>query len=389
MVRRPLFALTIALGTALTACTPGVGGGIPLASSEDGVQTVGDAAAVAAHQATGTQNAALAIAVADAIGSRIKDVTDANAATAGAPRLPATGTCVDGREFFAPDRRADAQSTESAEFYDAGCRSIARDTVRVYAPKGSNGETVTTTTALFRRNAASSFAQRTVIAQYDGARFAPLGFPSAGSGFHEVSRSVLSVAGRRVTQTGSQIVMLPNVNAIDVYCETAAGYSVAGFPSLDSTFGWQGGTLSDKAAIRIDDGSGRITWSSTQSGQVDQASIGGLTMNAGAPTRQCPIDEPAFGIAGGKVKLTYTIPMQAEFDGTQLNAVTVTEANVGDGYTLNVMTTGEGPTASVRGRITSGSTEVASIATDVFGNGLLQITSTGAEYPIVDWTVVR
>ena len=140
MVRPPAFALAIAFASVLSACAAGTGSsGVPLPSSPDGVETVADAAAVAAHHATGSQNAAAAIAVADALGSRIKAAGDESDAIAlgESGRHPNAG-CVAGVEFFAPDRHGDPNSTETLRFYDRACHRLAVDAIRSYA-SGSAG----------------------------------------------------------------------------------------------------------------------------------------------------------------------------------------------------------------------------------------------------------
>ncbi|MEO6836171.1 MAG: hypothetical protein ABI231_09755, partial [Candidatus Tumulicola sp.] len=72
--------------------------------------------------------------------------------------------------------------------------------------------------------------------------------------------------------------------------------------------------------------------------------------------------------------------------------VTVTGVSLAGGYALSVATrrTGEALAgASVRGGLTNGRMQIATLIANAVGNGELTITSTGAQYPLIDWTVVR
>ena len=393
-MRPPAFAFVTALGVLLAACSAGLGGpggaAMPY-SGADGVQTVGDAAAIVAHHPTGSQNAAVAIAVTDAVGSRVRDVSDQNEEFAqGAARgsLPANGTCVDGIQFFAPDRHGDVNSTETLNFYDANCRALARDAVRQYATTGSNSERVTQTVYFDTRNTtAGPTAVRRTTAQISNATIGRYGFPAAADGFARNEQSQLTIGSKKQILAGSEIVMRPSGSNVKAYCQDSAGYNAVGTPSLDATFGWQGGTLSTRSATRTNDGHGFFTWSSTQSGEVFEGPIGSLSIAAATANSACPIATPAYTLTGGTAKGAYAIPIVIRFFYSQLRSVAIREATVGNGLRLNVSTTERNAGTLIGGVISAGTTRVASFAANAFGNGALTITSTGAEYPIVDWNV--
>ena len=393
--RLPAFAFATALAVFLAACSAGNGGlgSMPYAGS-DSLQTVSDEAAMAANRPTGSQNATAAIGVFNSLGSRVRDAGDQNEETGASVHsatLPANGRCVRGIEFFAPDRHGDANSTETALFFDFHCRQIARDTVRTYASTGSSSETVNRTVSFYsHHNSAAPVAVRQTIAQISNATFGQYGFPMLSGGFARTMQSQLTVGSAKTVLSGSEIVMQPSNSAVNFFCQDSAGYNATGIPSLDRTFGWQGGTSTEVTATRTDNGNGFVTWASTQTGSTYTGAIGSLSIANGTANTRCPIGTPDYTLAGGTAKYPYTIPLSVRFLYGKLWALTVTNATVGNGYSLNVDTTRTpGLPAEVNGRVSQGATTIASFTVNAFGNGLLTVTSTGAQYYIVDWSVVR
>lgn len=396
MARPPAFAFAIAFGVLLSSCTGGgaaVLGNMPYAGDVADVQTVEDAAAIAAHRPTGSMNATASIDAFNALGSRVRDVSDQDdAQTIGwvhgaAPW--AGGRCTKGSEFFAPDRNGDANSTELVQFYDLRCRHVASDTVRVYAPAGAKAETVNRTTALYSyANQTTPLAVRTATAQFSNATFAGDGMPLVNAGYDRTQQSRLTIGNQIRTYADSEIVMLPTQTAVSRYCQDSAGYNAVGVPSLDRTFGWEGGSQASPAATRTDNGNGYVTWSSTQAGTVFSGPIGTLAIASNTANTSCPIGAPAYSLTGGTAKSTYSIPMSAQFYYGRLWSLAVTGASVHGGYTLNVSTSHppSGP-AVINGTIADGSLRVAAFSVNAFGNGTLTVVSTGAQYRIVDWTV--
>ena len=47
----------------------------------------------------------------------------------------------------------------------------------------------------------------------------------------------------------SQLVLRPSGGGVSGYCQSSAGYSLKGIPSLDETFGWQSGAYSGGARV--------------------------------------------------------------------------------------------------------------------------------------------
>ena len=60
--------------------------------------------------------------------------------------------------------------------------------------------------------------------------------------------------------------MRPSFGNVSAYCQSSAGYTAKGIPSLDSTFGWQSGTFS--GGTRMTDGLRFATWSANATGRA-------------------------------------------------------------------------------------------------------------------------
>ena len=168
------------------------------------------------------------------------------------------------------------------------------------------------------------------------------------------------------------------------------GEPATGIASLDETFGWQGGILS--GGTRTTKGNAFVTWSATPSGTIYQGAIGSLSISSATQNTSCPIAKPDFSLTGGTSLGTYSIPIAVSFHRGQLWSVTVSNGSLPNGDTLNVRTNRahrEGARGYIVGAVTNGSTSVATFAVNAFGNGVLTVTSTGAQYKIVDWIVVQ
>jgi hypothetical protein len=180
-------------------------------------------------------------------------------------------------------------------------------------------------------------------------------------------------------------------NGINAICENSAGYDAAGVPSLDATFGWQGSTIESPTSIRRDDGNGSVTVSTTQVGNTFAGPVGSLSLLAGAPGGSCTDAPPAYALTGASTASAFTVPIRASYRDGKLSSLAVWRASFSSGYRFDLTTTRRaknGIDGGVRGLLTDGKTQVASLSSDAFGSGELTITSTGAQYRIVDWTVV-
>jgi hypothetical protein len=387
MRRFPVLAIVAAAAFALAGCTGGDGQGgsaIPLG----GAETVGDAAAIMAHRPTDTQTTATAIDAVGALGSRIAALSR----TAGDDDAGhATGTCRDGRRFFAPDRRGDARSTETRDYFDSGCTQLARDTLRLYTLRGAAGEVVERAISLYERGRSSPVAVRRETSFVSNARFGRWGFPLARDGFAQTTASALWVGNRRQSTEGSGIVLLPGRGVTTGYCQDSAGYSTAGFPSLDATFGWEGGTLDSQiSATRTTEGDGAITLASIEQGQTFVGPIGSLATVAQRHAGSCPAASAAYRLSGGEPAGVFIAPIRATYRDGRLRRLSVSGASFSGGYRLNAVTTTAGlETPRVTGTLSGRGFRVAEFETDAFGNGTLTIASTGAQYRLIDWTIVR
>lgn len=198
------------------------------------------------------------------------------------------------------------------------------------------------------------------------------------------ARSAKPAASVRRVLSRSQLVMSRSVGSVSAYCQSSAGYSLKGIPSLDETFGWQSGAYS--GGTRVSEGRGVATWSANAGGEAVQAPIGGLSVvRTGGVS--CPMMAPTFSVRGATANNAFSIPITLTYRHGTLWNVSVTNAAFTGGESLDVtMSSDRHP--SINGFITKGSIELATFRTDARGNGMLTITSTGAQYAIADWIVI-
>jgi hypothetical protein len=288
MARPATLAVAALAGYLLAGCFGPAGLSLPAAV--DGVQTVSDAAdSLDAHRSTASENAKAAIAITDALGSFVRDIS--------------------------ADQRA------------------------------------------LSGHAASHLALRS-LRQY-----------------------VVERDGKQIN-SGSELIM--RGNGVGDYCQSSAGYSASGIPSLDATFGWQSGAVS--GGKRAADVRGTALWSARASGAVVQGAIGSLSIERNMASASCPMNAPAFVLKGGTSENAFEIPIAMAFRHSQLFNLSVASGRFASGDTLDVTTTSRQP-VEVNGVITTGRTQLATLRTNAAGNGKLTITSTGAQYVVDDWIV--
>jgi hypothetical protein len=373
MARSRIFAIAAACAFALAGCGS-EGGYSGFSATGSGLETVDDAAAIAAHRPTGSQYSAAAIGAIDAVGSLVKELADLD-------RTDSSGrSCRGGTEHFTPSRNGDPHSTETRDFFDAGCTHLARDAVRTFRPTGTNAESETLAVSIFLPGRATPVALRVENSQIDG--------------FARTTTRQLLIANQRQSVSVSETVTMPERgNDLRSLCQASAGYDAVGIPSLDATFGWQGATLDSPASIRRDDATGAVTVSTTQIGSTFAGPVGSLSLLAGSPHATCPYASPAYMLTGGTAASSFAIPIRAAYHRGRLWSLEVSRASFAGGYTLELATTrnAKSQTGSVivNGILANGKTRIASVSSDEFGSGELTITSTGAQYRIVDWTVVQ
>ncbi len=385
MCRVLVFAIAVIAGFSLAGCgldSGQSGSAIPLA----GPETVGDAAATIAHRPTDSQNTAAAIDAVGVLGSRL----NALAESAGDPDdLSGGAICRDGTEFFAPARRIGGASTETRAFYDPACTQLARDAIRVVTSRGPATETVERSVLLYAPGRSMPIGLRRETSAIADARFGRWGFPMIRDGFSRTTSSSLWIANRKQSIAKSEFVLLPG-SGRNNYCQDSAAFSSTGFPSLDATFGWQSGTLgSQLSTTRTTDGRGIATLTTTQTGNSFVGPIGSLSIVSGQ-SHGCPAALPAFRIGGGAPAGIFTIPIRATYRHGVLWNLSVNDASLAGGYRFAANTVRTGFDApNVTGVLVNGGIRIASLAADAFGNGTLTITSTGAQYHLIDWTIVR
>ena len=181
----------------------------------------------------------------------------------------------------------------------------------------------------------------------------------------------------------SLLVLNPGGGGVSGYCQSSAGYSLKGIPSLDETFGWQSGVYSSGARISADHGFS--TWSANTSGEAVEAPIGGLSV-VRQGNASCPMIAPMFSVRGATTNEAFSIPIMLTYRHGTLWNLSVSNARFAGGESVDVaMSPGRPP--SLAGFITRGSDQLATFRTNAFGKGTLTITSTGAQYAIADWIV--
>lgn len=368
---------------ALTACGGGSGTTGSLTPPTNGGTT----------QSTQTQTED-AVDTANDVGTPVKDFSSFDEST-GSPLQSVTrqstgdGTCNNGVELFAPDKKGDANSTERIDFYDNGCTAVARDAVRVYTSTGANSETVQRTVSLYLLNATSPAAVRSETVNFRDATFDQFGYPIAKDGFARTHTGELDISGAKTIAEDGELVVAPSSAGSTTFCSDSAGFNATGVAALNETFGWAGVMPNGTRTVNSD---GSVTWNSTHNGTVYTGPIGGLSIQAGVQNTACPIATPMFTLAGGATKGTFTLPVSATFDRGILTNLTIQNATLANGDTLNVQTNSgvqPGDSHFISGTLAKSGTQIASFNVDAFGDGVLIVAATGKQYQIEDWHVVK
>jgi len=365
----------------LAGCSGGGGGGSTLPGGGGGNNNQGNQ--------TQSENA---INGANSTGSTVKTIADAekNLSPFSSMRnvqSTGNGACNNGVEFFAPDKNGDPNSTETIDFYDSACTEMARDAVRIYSISGSS-ETVNRTVTLYAFGNSAAIATRTEAVTIINATFGANGFPQVSTGFSRADQGALNISGSKTINSGNEMVLSPQSGSTNNYCADSAGYNATGIASLNETFGWQGGTSN---GVRTVNGDGSVTYTATHDGNAYKGPIGSLSLGVGSQNSACPISTPEFTLVGGTQTGSYNIPVSATFKQGVLQNLTVTNATLANGNTLNVVTNSSQPPSSdlfITGTITNGSSPVATFNVDAWGDGTLT-TSTGAQFVITDWHVIK
>lgn len=343
-----------------------------------------------------TPQAASEVAVSDtnALGSPLSSFSASNSSIAPASLARTTlsvgdGSCHNDSEFFVPDTNGDPHSTELKHFYDSGCTQLAHDVVRTFASTGANSETTARTITEYAVNNSTPIATRTESDTISNATFDANGFPMAANGFDRLDASSLAIGTVKTVNSDHELVMLPGSSGANNFCGDSAGYNATGVAALNETFGWQGVLSNGTRTLNAD---GTVTWASTHTGTGEKGALGALSIVTGTANTTCPIVIPDFTLAGGTSTGAYTIPISATYKGGTLVNLTIANATLANGSTLNVVTNAGVPPSSsgyITGTIANGGTTTATFGTDAFGNGTLTVSSSGNQYVITDWHVIK
>jgi len=216
---------------------------------------------------------------------------------------------------------------------------------------------------------------------------------AVGSFVRDVARAergLSGISGGRASDkrivSGSYIRLQRSFGNVTDFCESSAGFTRAGIPSLDVTFGWQSGAFSGGA--RASDERGSATWSATAAGEIVEGAIGALSIKRVAGGGTCPLSTPAFWLDGAEAANAFSIPVSIAFHRGQLSNLSVANASFTNGESLDVTSSASRHGTVVNGVIRNGRTRLATFRTNASGNGTLTITSSGAQYVVADWIVV-
>ncbi len=376
MARETALVAGAVVGLLIAGCSSGafprVGGSLPGA---DSVQTVSDAAdALDLHRGLASESAKEAIGTVDALGSYVRDLSGRERyLELPAGRSRSDGTC--GVASTSLEGSLTAQRV--AYYYDARCRSLAVQIVRTTSQTSPGSATMLESASFFGRGHTTPLAVRSDASEVSRTR--------ANHALTVRTSGQLSTTGGARFLSGSEVTMLPSLGNVAEFCLSSAGYAMSGIPSLDETFGWDESTLADGA--RTTGWQGLARWFATVNGDVVRAPIGTLTLSGGAGHQSCPMDSPAFALAGAVAHDAFSMPISVTFARGALQSVSVYDAKFSQGESLNVETLSVHGAPYVDGAIERANSQIGSFRVDAFGNGTLTITSTGAQYVVTDWLV--
>lgn len=306
------------------------------------------------------------------------------------------GVCHNGREFIVTKNSTGTPiQTESKYFFDKGCTELARDAVRTWTAGGSAGsETVMKTASDYALGNSTPISVKNSTLNYANGAFNNLGYTEFTDGFVLEANSQLKIGTTKSISSNLEMVMQPASGSnVNDYCTDSAGFNEIPVAKLDKEFGWSGGAFgSPTMNTRTQDSAQSATWTSTHTGTAYSGASGALSIATGSPNGSCPIATPNYTLAGGTSDGTYTIPITVTFDDGVIRDLTISNATLHNGDTLNVATNVQALPASadfIHGTIASGSTTVATFNVNAFGHGILTVTKTGNQFVIVDWHVVN
>lgn len=315
-----------------------------------------------------------------------------------APTPPPMGSCIanflgngsfQGFEYWKPDRAGDANSTEYEFFYDGSCAQPAVDRVRVYTINGST-ETQKSIVTKYQQGNSTPVSVSTETNTIAGS-FDHDGWPVIANGFTRSSTFTLQEGGTTVASRGSEFIAMPSSSTSMNFCGDSAAFNAEQLESISQAAGWQELLANGSRTVNSN---GTVTWSTTNaSGSTYSGTPSQFAIQEGALNSNCPIATPAFTLTGGTLVSGFSVPsMTATFNDGMLVSLTITNATLRNGYTLNVTTNTSVSSTSpnfINGTLTSGGSTVATFSVNGLGDGTLTVTATGATYEMDDWHVVK
>ena len=294
-----------------------------------------------------------------------------------------------GFEYWKPDRAGEANSVEYEMFYDGGCTQPAKDYIRAHTINGST-ETQKLVISEYQQGNSTPADVTTENSTTTG-QFDPDGYPVIGNGFVRSSSYTEQENGTTVVTRDSEYIVAASSRNGTNFCGDSAGFNDEKLESLGQVSGWQNLLANGSRTVNND---GSTTWSTTNAaGSAYSAVPGQFSVAQGTLNTACPISTPAFTLNGGTLISGYSVPsMSATFKGGVLQNLTITNATLTNGLTLNVTTnTAESPTnpSFNSGVLSKGRTSVATFNVDAFGNGTLVVGATGLTYEMHHWHVTH
>ena len=396
-------------GTSLVAPPPS--GGSPMSTQQQQQNSVAatNAAGAPVEDVTGFESSIQNPLVGQSVQRSVAETTTASSPSPGAsaspspaPTPPPNGTCMpnffgggpyQGFEYWKPDKAGDANSVEYQFFYDLACTQIAKDRMRVITSVAGTGTlktlTETVTTSEYDKGNAVAVSVSTETNTITGV-FDHESYPTLKDGFSRASIRSESQNGVVVLNRGSEFVAAPTSGSSTTFCGDSAGFNATRLSTTGQIHGWQNLLANGSRTVNSD---GSVTWTNSSSGSVFAATPPAtFTVNKGTLNTACPISMPAFTLSGGALVSSYGVQaMSVTFKHGTITNLTVTNATLANGFTLNITTnTSVSPTSSnfINGIITNAGVTIATFSVDANGNGTLTHTASGAQYAMIHWHVV-
>jgi hypothetical protein len=251
-------------------------------------------------------------------------------------------------------------TVETIDYYDNACTQPERDAVAIYA---SNNGTATVN----RTITTYSLAHAQLGVRHES--FAITG--SSGNGSWIVQSAFY--AGTSPTPM-SQFSHSAAINA-SAYTGSTGHVVNDPKPSINAEYGHQVATNATVGS----DGSGDVTFTGTRNGTFFKGALNALSISAAPP----------FTISGGTQTGSGTYSGTVAFTSDGVLASVTINGTLPNGNVIAVTSSADASgNVTVSGTISNTSGTVATFTTDANGNGILTITSTGVQVPIVDWHVI-